>query len=112
MIKSFGSKETKDIWEGAYTKKLPKDIQPTARRKLRMINSAKDISDLRVPPGNRLEKLKGDLENYWSIRINNQWRIVFIWSENDAYRVQITDYHQACCEVESPRSQEDSLAPK
>jgi proteic killer suppression protein len=93
MIKSFGNKETEKIWQGEYSKKYPTDIQAIARRKLRMINSAQDLNDLRVPPGNRLEKLKGDLESYWSIRINSQWRIIFEWIDNDAHLVQIIDYH-------------------
>ena len=74
-------------------KKLPSEIQQIARRKLRMINNAQDINDLRVPPGNRLEKLKGDLSDFYSIRINNQWRIIFKWIGSDAYEVQIIDYH-------------------
>jgi proteic killer suppression protein len=93
MIKSFRDKETEKIWEGTYSKKFPKEIQPTARRKLRMIHNAQNIEDLRIPPGNRLEKLKGDLSDYWSIRINAQYRIIFQWVENDALEVQITDYH-------------------
>ena len=93
MIKSFGDKETEKIWHGSYSKKFPTDIQPIARRKLRMINNAQDINDFRVPPGNKLEKLKGNLKDFWSIRINNQWRIIFKWIGNDAYEVQVTDYH-------------------
>ena len=93
MIKSFGDKETEKIWSGSYSKKLPGDIQPVARRKLRMINNAQDINDLRIPPGNKLEKLKGKLKDFWSIRINSQWRIIFKWIGNDAYEVQIIDYH-------------------
>ncbi len=93
MIKSFGNKETEKIWNGTFSKKLPNDIQSIARRKLRMINNAQDINDLRVPPGNKLEKLKGDLKEYHSIRINNQWRIIFKWIGSDAYEVQIVDYH-------------------
>ena len=93
MIKSFGDKETEKIWSGSYSKKLPGDIQPVARRKLRMINNAQDINDLRIPPGNKLEKLKGKLKDFWSIRINSQWRITFKWMGNDAYEVQIIDYH-------------------
>jgi len=93
MIKSFGDKETEKIWNGVFSKKLPSDIQPIARRKLRMINNAQDINDLRVPPGNRLEKLKGELSDYYSIRINNKWRIIFKWIGSDAYEVQIIDYH-------------------
>ena len=93
MIKSFGDKETEKIWNGVYSKKLPGNIQPVARRKLRMINNAQDISDLRIPPGNKLEKLKGKLKDFWSIRINSQRRIIFKWIGNDAYEVQIIDYH-------------------
>jgi len=93
MIKSFGDKETEKIWNGVFSKKLPSDIQPIARRKLRMINNAQDINDLRAPPGNRLEKLKGDLSDYYSIRINNKWRTIFKWIGSDAYEVQIIDYH-------------------
>lgn len=93
MIKSFGDRETEKIWRGEYAKKLPANIQPTARRKLRMINNAQDIQDLRVPPGNRLEKLKGDLSGFHSIRINNQWRIIFKWRGNNAYEVKVFDYH-------------------
>ena len=93
MIKSFGDKETEKIWNGIFSKKLPSDIQPIARRKLRMINNAQDINDLRVPRGNRIEKLKGDLNNFYSIRINNKWRIIFKWIGSDAYEVQIIDYH-------------------
>ena len=93
MIKTFGDKETEKVWNGIYSKKLPSEIQQIARRKLRMINNAQDINDLRVPPGNRLEKLKGDLSDFYSIRINNQWRIIFKWIGSDAYEVQIIDYH-------------------
>jgi proteic killer suppression protein len=93
MIKEFGDKETEKIWEGIRSKKLPSEIQNIARRKLRMINNAQDINDLRIPPANRLEKLKGDLEDFYSIRINNQWRIIFQWHNNDAYEIKIVDYH-------------------
>ncbi len=93
MIKEFGDKESEKIWNGLSSKKLPIDIQNVARRKLRMINNSNDINDLRIPPANRLEKLKGNLSNYYSIRINNQWRIIFIWENNDAYDVKIVDYH-------------------
>ncbi|MBK7337524.1 MAG: type II toxin-antitoxin system RelE/ParE family toxin [Saprospirales bacterium] len=93
MIKSFGDKESERIWHGSYSRKFPTDIQAIARRKLRMINNAQDINDLRVPPGNKLEKLKGNLKDFWSIRINNQWRIIFKWIGSDAYEVQVTDYH-------------------
>ncbi|MEQ9167199.1 MAG: type II toxin-antitoxin system RelE/ParE family toxin [Fulvivirga sp.] len=93
MIKSFGDKETELIWEGIRSRKLPNEIQNIARRKLRMINNAHDINDLRIPPANRLEKLKGDLEDFHSIRINKQWRIIFQWINNDAFEVEIKDYH-------------------
>lgn len=93
MIKSFSDGETEKIWRGTRSKKLPNQIQQVARRKLRMINNATNINDLRIPPANRLEKLKGDLKNYHSIRINEQWRIVFRWRSSDAYEVKIVDYH-------------------
>lgn len=93
MIKSFGDKASEKIWNGIRSKKLPNEIQDVARRKLRMINNAQDVNDLRIPPANRLEKLKGDLKEYHSIRINNQWRIIFQWKNDDAYDVKIVDYH-------------------
>lgn len=93
MIKDFGDKESEKIWNGIRSKKLPNEIQDVARRKLRMINNAQDVNDLRIPPANRLEKLKGDLEEYYSIRINSQWRIIFKWNNNDAYAIRIVDYH-------------------
>lgn len=93
MIKEFGDKETEMIWIGIRSRKLPNEIQDVARRKLRMINNSQDINDLKIPPANHLEKLKGELSEYYSIRINLQWRIIFIWENNDAYRVQIIDYH-------------------
>jgi proteic killer suppression protein len=93
MIKTFGDKETEKIWNGIRSKKLPNEIQDVARRKLRMINNALDVNDLRIPPANRLEKLKGNLEDFYSIRINNQWRVIFQWINNDAYEIQIVDYH-------------------
>lgn len=93
MIKSFNDKETELIWNSIRSKKLPPDIQSKSRRKLRMINNAQNINDLRIPPANRLEKLKGDLKDYFSIRINQQWRIIFQWKNNDAYHVEIIDYH-------------------
>ena len=94
MIKSFASKETEQIWNGVFTKKLPDNIQSLARRKLRMIHNAQNINDLRIPPANHLEKLKGDLKNFHSIRINGQWRIIFKWEASDAFEVQIIDYHK------------------
>ena len=93
MIKSFGDKESEKIWNGSRSKKLPNEIQDVARRKFRMINNAQDVNDLRIRPANRLEKLKGDLQEYFSIRINNQWRIIFKWINNDAYELTIVDYH-------------------
>jgi proteic killer suppression protein len=93
MIKGFGDKESEKIWNGIRSKKLPNEIQDIARRKLRMINNAQDVHDLRFPPANSLEKLKGDLQEYHSIQINNQWRIIFKWINNDAYEIRIVDYH-------------------
>lgn len=93
MIISFGSKETEKIWNGMISKKLPREIQEVARRKLRMINNSVDITDLRIPPANRLEKLKGDLKEFYSIRINSQWRIIFKWENGNAFEAQIIDYH-------------------
>ncbi len=93
MIISFGSKETEKIWNGLVSRKLPREIQETARRKLRMINNSIDINDLRIPPANRLEKLKGDLKEFHSIRINDQWRITFKWENENAFEVKIVDYH-------------------
>lgn len=93
MIKTFGDKESEKIWSGIRSKKLPIEIQDIARRKLRMMNNAQDVNDLRIPPANRLEKLKGNHEDYYSIRVNNQWRIIFQWLNNDCYHVQIIDHH-------------------
>ena len=93
MIKSFGDKESEKIWNGIRSKKLPNEIQDIARRKFRMINNAQDVNDLRIPPANRLEKLKGDLQEFYSIRINNQWRIIFKWNNGNAELVEIIDYH-------------------
>ena len=93
MIKTFADKETLKIWEGIRSKKLPGDIQSIARRKLRMINNSHSINDLRVPPANRLEKLTGNLDGFYSIRINKQWRIIFKWENNDAFELSIVDYH-------------------
>ena len=93
MIKSFRSKETNKIFNRNYSEKLPHNIQKIAFRKLRMINRANILSDLKVPPGNRLELLHGDREGQYSIRINDQWRICFKWIDHDAYEVEIVDYH-------------------
>ena len=93
MILSFKSKETEKIWDGERSAKLPGEIQEIARRKLRMINNSQNIADLRVPPSNRLEKLEGKLAGHYSIRINDQWLIVFNWVSGNALDVEITDYH-------------------
>lgn len=93
MIQSFGSKETEKIWNGIRVKKMPLEIQSVGRRKLRMLNNSQDVKDLRTPPSNRLEKLSGDLKDFYSIRINKQWRIIFTWNNGNANEVKITDYH-------------------
>lgn len=93
LIKSFKSKETEKIWEGTSSRKLPTDIQNVARRKLRMINNAQNINDLRIPPANHLERLSGNLNAYHSIRINKQWRIIFKWENDNALEVEIVDYY-------------------
>jgi proteic killer suppression protein len=93
MILSFRNKETEKIWNGIISKKLPREIQETARRKLRMINNSINISDLKIPPANKLEKLKGDLKDFYSIRVNNQWRIIFQWNSGNAFEAEIVDYH-------------------
>jgi proteic killer suppression protein len=94
MIRTFADDETQSIWIGKRSRKLPPDIQGTARRKLRQINRARKPHDLRVPRGNRLEELKGDRKGTYSIRINDQWRICFRWIEGDAADVRIEDYHR------------------
>ena len=93
MIVSFGDGETEKIWTGARSRRLPLDIQAGALRKLRLINAARRVDDLRVPPGNRLERLHGNQAGQWSIRINDQWRIVFRWTQGGAEDVAIVDYH-------------------
>jgi proteic killer suppression protein len=93
MIKSFADRETERVWNGEFPSKLPNEIQKIARRKLRMINNSQTISDLRIPPANRLEKLKGNLKGMHSIRINKQWRIIFKLNINNAEQVKIEDYH-------------------
>ncbi len=93
MIKSFRSRETEKIWNGIRSKRLPQSIQQIARRKLRMLNNARSINDLRVPPANRLEALRGNRKGQHSIRINDQWRICFVWMDADAVNVEIVDYH-------------------
>ena len=93
MIRSFCSKETHKIFQREFSKKLPTDIQRIAYRKLRMLHNAKSLNDLRVFPGNRLEALTADRSGQFSIRINKQWRICFVWAENHAQDVEIIDYH-------------------
>lgn len=93
MITSFGSKETEKIWNGERVAKLPAEIQVVGRRKLRMLNNSHNLTDLRIPPSNRLEKLSGNLKEFYSIRINDQWRIIFQWSDGQASKVEIIDYH-------------------
>lgn len=93
MIQSFGSKETEKVWEGIKSRKLPDEIQHIARRKLRMLNNSIDLNDLTTPPSNKLEKLKGKMKDYHSIRINDQWKIIFIWENSHSYEVEIIDYH-------------------
>ncbi|MEN8241903.1 MAG: type II toxin-antitoxin system RelE/ParE family toxin [Chloroflexota bacterium] len=93
MIRSFKNKETEKVFSRAYSRKLPQSIQQTAYRKLRMINNSINLEDLRIPPANRLEKLKGSRKGQYSIRITQQWRICFEWADGDAYNLKITDYH-------------------
>ena len=93
MIRSFRDAETELVWQGIRSRKLPSDIQPVALRKLMMLHRSRALSDLRVPPANRLEPLKGKRAGQWSIRINRQWRICFRWSNGDASDVEIVDYH-------------------
>jgi proteic killer suppression protein len=93
MIKSFSSKETKHVFNRKFSRKLPHTIQITAYRKLAFLHSAKELNDLLLPPSNRLEKLSGNRDGQYSIRINSQWRICFEWEDGDAYNVEIVDYH-------------------
>lgn len=93
MIISFGEKDTESVWQGFWVKRLPLNIQETGRRKLRMLNNSQDLADLKIPPSNRLEKLKGDRKDFYSIRINDQWRIIFKWKNGNAESVEIIDYH-------------------
>ena len=94
MLKSFGSKETEKIWNGVRSSKIPPEVQKIGRRKLRMLNNSIDLNDLRIPPSNRLEKLSGNLKGFYSIRINDQWRIVFNWQAGHAFEVEFVDYHK------------------
>ena len=92
MIASFRDREAETIWAGLRSRRLPADIQAAALRKLRLLNNARHIDDLRVPPGNRLEALRGDRSGQHSIRINGQWRICFVWRDSNAHQVEIV-YH-------------------
>jgi proteic killer suppression protein len=93
MIISFGNTETERVWNGIRVKQLPIEIQNIGRRKLRMLNNSVDLADLRIPPSNRLEKLAGKLNNFYSIRVNDQWRIIFKWNTGNSSEVEIIDYH-------------------
>lgn len=93
MIKSFKCKETEKIWNEEFSKKLPQDIQKRALTKLRMLNVAGVLDDLKIPPNNRLESLSGDRQGQYSIRINDQFRICFRWLDNHSFDVEIVDYH-------------------
>lgn len=93
MIRSFACKETEKIWDGVRSRAFPSDMQDRVLRKLRMIDAAQTINDLRVPPSNHLEALKGNRKGQMSIRVNDQWRICFIWQDNEAHDVEIVDYH-------------------
>ncbi len=94
MIKSFRDEEAERIWRGEISKKLPRSIQQVARRKLRMLNNAQTLEDLKIPPANRLEALKGGRRGEHSIRINQQWRLCFRWKDGQAHEVAIVDYHR------------------
>ena len=94
MIIDFSSKDTEKIWLGERVKKIPNEIQEIGRRKLRMLNNSQNLMDLRIPPSNRLEKLSGDSKEFYIIQINDQWRVVFTWSEGNASEVSIMDYHK------------------
>ena len=93
MIQSFSDGEAELVWAGRRSRRLPGDIQSVALRKLRLLHAARVIGDLKVPPGNRLEALKGNRAGQWSIRINDQWRICFVWDEGGPRNVEIVDYH-------------------
>ena len=93
MIRSFKNPEVEKIFKRERSRKLPADIQQVVLRKLRMLNRAETLDDVRIPPGNRLEKLSGNRNGQWSIRINDQWRVCFEWIDDEAYEVEIVDYH-------------------
>ncbi|OGR00860.1 MAG: plasmid maintenance system killer protein [Deltaproteobacteria bacterium RIFOXYD12_FULL_55_16] len=93
MISTFQDSETAKVWHGEFSRQLPNQIQIVARRKLRMLNNARALDDLRIPPANRLERLPGNRQGQWSIRINDQWRVCFVWADGNAEQVEICDYH-------------------
>lgn len=93
MICTFACKATQKIWSGEYTKKLPRGIQDKALRKLRQLDAAQILDDLKNPPGNRLEKLSGNRKGQYSIRVNEKWRICFVWKKGSVYDIEIVDYH-------------------
>ncbi len=93
MIRNFKDREAEKVFQRDFSRKLPQDIQTRAFRKLRMLNRAESLDDLRIPPNNRLERLHGQREGQYSIRINRQWRICFEWQDGDAFNVEIVDYH-------------------
>lgn len=93
MIQSFADKATAAVFAGLEVRRLPREVQAVARRKLKLLDAAGSLESLRVPPGNRLEALRGDRKAQWSIRINDQWRICFRWAQGDAFDVEIVDYH-------------------
>jgi proteic killer suppression protein len=93
VIRSFADKGTECIWNGDLSRRIPNQIQALARRKLRMLNAAQRLDDLRIPPANRLEAMKGKRAGQHSIRINDQWRICFLWNEGQCDEVEIVDYH-------------------
>ena len=93
MIRSFANNDTAKIWKQQWIKKIPREIQRLGLRKLIMLHRAVMLDDLRIPPGNHLEKLTGNRKGFWSIRINNQYRVCFRWVNGDAYNVEIIDYH-------------------
>ena len=93
MIQSFADKVTAAVFSGREVRRLPREVQTAARRKLKLIDAASSIESLRIPPRNRLEALRGERKGQWSIRINDQWRICFQWTQGDAFEVEIVDYH-------------------
>ncbi len=93
MIQSFADKATAAVFSGLEVRRLPREVQAVARRKLKLLDAAGSLESLRVPPGNRLEALRGDRKGQWSIRVNDQWRICFRWTQGDAFDAEIVDYH-------------------